>query len=492
MIFSVRARLFSPFRVCAGFICAFILLLLTGCTIRNGGVCTGISEQGAADKTSEQKTEVPQNNPFADFIASMTLEEKICQLFIVGVDGTEARTSAVMYDIPPGGYILFTRNFTGSAEQIIKLTGDVQTFYAELRSNPAESSLPCTYGDCPAAARRIPPFFAIDHEGGEVNRLRGIASPLPSAQSVARFLTPEEAEKLYACAAEQIAALGIHVNFAPLAETLGSHNAEFLGRRSFGSFEQTKTYAAAFIRSFAKNNVFCVVKHFPGNTNDDPHAVQPVLSGSASEIENLYFSPFSSVLTFLRLSCYGEFSGLFPFPTAGVLMSHARVQAFDEKNPACFSPVLIREILQNKLDFDGLIFSDDLYMGALASQDFSPAEAAEKALRAGVHIFMLSRSVYRDFIPALAAKAASDPDLCSLIDNAVTKIVRAKIFMGLIRLKPAVYTEGFPLDSNGRNLESISFEAVPLDNLYNPQKQIQRFNEAKQKGEALYNEYWAK
>lgn len=492
MIFFVRARLFSPFRVCAGFICAFILLLLTGCTIRNGGVCTGISEQGTADKTSEQKTEVPQNNPFADFIASMTLEEKICQLFIVGVDGTEASTSAVMYDIPPGGYILFTRNFTGSAEQIIKLTGDVQTFYAELRSNPAESSFPCTYGDCPAAARRIPPFFAIDHEGGEVNRLRGIASPLPSAQSVARFLTPEEAEKLYAYAAEQIAALGIHVNFAPLAETLGSHNAEFLGRRSFGSFEQTKTYAAAFIRSFTKNNVFCVVKHFPGNTNDDPHTVQPILSGSASEIENLYFSPFASVLSFLRLSCYGQFSGLFPFPTAGVLMSHARVQAFDEKNPACFSPVLIRDILQNKLGFDGLIFSDDLYMGALASSDFSPAEAAEKALRAGVHIFMLSRSVYRDFIPDLAAKAASDPDLSLLIDNAVTKIVRAKIFMGLIQLKPTVYTEGFPLDSNGRSLESISFEAVPLDNLYNPQKQIQRFNEAKQKGEALYNEYWAK
>ena len=131
-------------------------------------------------------------------------------------------------------------------------------------------------------------------------------------------------------------------------------------------------------------------------------------------------------------------------------------------------------------------------MGALASSDFSPAEAAEKALRAGVHIFMLSRSVYRDFIPDLVAKAASDPDLSSLIDNAVTKIVRAKIFMGLIRLKPAVYSEDLPLDSNIRRLESISFEAVPLDNLYNPQKQIQRFNEAKQKGEALYNEYWAK
>lgn len=304
----------------------------------------------------------------------------------------------------------------------------------------------------PAAARRIPPFFAIDHEGGEVNRLRGIASPLPSAQSVARFLTPEEAEKLYTYAAEQIAALGIHVNFAPLAETFGSHNAEFLGRRSFGTAEQVETYASAFVRAFNKGGVFCVLKHFPGNTNDDPHTVQPVLNGSASEIENLYFTPFSSVLTFLRLSCYGQFSGLFPFPTAGVLMSHARVQVFDEKNPACFSPVLIRDILQNKLGFDGLVFSDDLYMGALASQDFSPAEAAEKALRAGVHIFMLSRSVYRDFIPDIAAKAASDPDLSSLIDNAVIKIVRAKIFMGLIRLKPAVYTEDSSLDSNGPGL----------------------------------------
>lgn len=492
MFFFVSARLYSPFRICGVSICAFILCFLTACALRNSGVGTGASAQDGADKTFEQKAEVLRNNPFADFISSMSLEEKICQLFVVGVDGTEAHTSAVMYDIPPGGYILFNRNFTGSAEQIIKLTGDVQTFYADLRSASSEPSLQCTYGDYPAVPRRIPPFFAIDHEGGEVNRLRGIASPLPSAQSVARFLKPEEAEKLYAYAAEQIAALGIHVNFAPLAETSGPHNSEFLGLRSFGSFEQTKTYAAAFIRSFTKKNVFCVVKHFPGNTNDDPHAVQPVLTGSASEIEQLYFAPFASVLSFLPLVCYEQSSGLFPFPSAGVLMSHARVQAFDEKNPACFSPVLIREILQNKLDFNGLIFSDDLYMGALASSEFSPGEAAEKALRAGVHIFMLSCSAYRDFVPGLAAKALSDPDLSILIDEAVAKILRVKLFTGLIKLKAPVRTADSPLDSNGFALEPVSFEPAPLEKLYNAQNQIRLFNDAKQKGEALYYAHWAK
>ncbi|WP_428768599.1 glycoside hydrolase family 3 N-terminal domain-containing protein [Treponema sp. HNW] len=340
--------------------------------------------------------------------------------------------------------------------------------------------LPC----CPL---RIPPFFAIDHEGGEVNRLRGIASPLPSAQSVARFLKPEEAEKLYSYAAEQIAALGIHVNFAPLAETSGPHNSEFVGLRSFGSLEQTETYAAAFMRAFSQSGVFCVLKHFPGNTNDDPHAVLPVLSGSASEIENLYFSPFAFLLSSLSpplfAGTFPVFKSLHNFPPSGVLMSHACVPAFDEKNPACFSPVLIREILQNKLDFSGLIFSDDLYMGALASSEFSPADSAEKALRAGIHIFMLSRSVYRDFIPSLAEKAACNPDLQVLIDSALTKILKAKLLMGLLKLTEhdAADTEFYP-----------TLRPASANELYNPQNQIRRFNDAKQKGEALYYAHWAK
>ncbi|WP_428768600.1 hypothetical protein V1L52_08060 [Treponema sp. HNW] len=139
---SFFARISVLFFVCTAF--GIFIPCLTGCS---------------REKKNSVRLEKRDCDPVADFIASMTLEEKICQLFIVSVDGTEAASSAIVYDIPPGGYILFNRNFTGSAEQIIKLTGDVQTFYADLRSAAGEPSLYCSYGGCHVAPSVFRPFL---------------------------------------------------------------------------------------------------------------------------------------------------------------------------------------------------------------------------------------------------------------------------------------------------------------------------------------------
>ena len=213
---------------------------------------------------------------------------------------------------------------------------------------------------------------------------------------VARFLGPEKAEELYLYAAYQLAALGIHVNFAPIAETAGGHNADFLGRRSFGSAEQVKTYASAFVRAFNKGGIFCVLKHFPGNSNEDPHRTLPVLEGSEADIRELYVSPFAFLISLLAETRDFEITAADPFPFAGVLMSHAVVPAFDAENPACFSRAAVTGLLKDELHFDGLIFSDDLYM--LDGKLFSVADCVIKALRSGVHMCMLSRPSYKDIV----------------------------------------------------------------------------------------------
>ena len=227
---------FLPPRILLIFCCGLFLLPICSCSARANSDTL---------KAERDKIEAA----FDRLIGSLSLEEKLCQLFIVSVDGTVSSASAISYDIPPGGYILFARNFTGKPEQIIALTDSTRNFYAAQRTQK-RTEKSAGKGEC------LPPFFAIDHEGGEVNRLRGIASPLPSAEAVARLLGPEKAEELYLYAAYQLAALGIHVNFAPVAETAGEHNAAFLGRRSFGSAEQVEVYASAFVRAFNKGGIF--------------------------------------------------------------------------------------------------------------------------------------------------------------------------------------------------------------------------------------------
>ena len=401
---------------------------------------------------------------FDRVIGSLSREEKLCQLFIVSVDGTLSSASAVSYDIPPGGYILFTRNFTGKPEQIIALTDSTQSFYASKRAEKSEC---------------LPPFFAIDHEGGEVNRLRDIASPLPSAQSVARFLSPEKAEELYLYAAYQLAALGIQVNFAPVAETAGGHNTNFLGRRSFGSAEQVETYASAFVRAFNKGGIFCVLKHFPGNSNEDPHRTLPVLEGSEADIRELYVSPFIALTASLAEARNLKDAAVDPFPFAGVLMSHAVVPAFDAENPACFSHAAVTGLLKNELHFDGLIFSDDLYM--LDGENFSLSDCVIKALRSGVHMCMLSRPVYKDIVSELAEKIGNDSELQKITDEALRRILKAKLRMGLLKLEV--------IDDGAYTLLPAQVEE---DASLRLQNSLEKFRDAKQKGDALYYEDWSK
>ena len=156
----------------------------------------------------------------------------------------------------------------------------------------------------------------------------------------------------------------------------------------------------------------------------------------------------------------------FAFPRAGVLMSHTVVPAFDTENPSCLSYKTVSGILQNELHFGGLVLSDDLYMGALDKAGFSPVAASQAALRAGVHLLMLSRPVYWTFIPKLAACMEDDFAFAETVERALKTVLKAKLCMGLMEL--AVSGDG-----------TAQLISAPLEKLYNPQKQLERFLDAK-------------
>lgn len=340
-----------------------------------------------------------------DFVSSLSLDERAAQLFMVNLAGDET-FSAVEKFFPgaeekpliPGGYIFFSYNIARSPEKTIAFTDSIRAFCEK--------------------AGAVQPFLAVDQEGGDVQRLKGVAAPLPSCAQVARSFSVEEAYRLYSAQARQMRALGFTMNLAPVAEEVSEGNSRFLGDRSFGGADKAVAYGAAAVNAFQNNGVAAALKHFPGNANVDPHE-------GLSEIS--FADPLSlgrALLPFKRLSALGS---------EAVVMSHARSREVGDGVPACLSEKWIEGILRGELEFRGLVMSDDIFMPALADGGLSPDEAAVRAIAAGVDVVMISEKRFLAPLEAVAKKARADKEFARKVDEAAARVVSFKTKHGLLR-----------------------------------------------------------
>ena len=239
---------------------------------------------------------------------------------------------------------------------------------------------------------------------------------LPSNEQVALDYDVEGTYKLYSEQAAGMKELGFDMNLAPVVEVCTQDNAEFLDGRSFGDVETVIRYGTACINGYENNGIATVLKHFPGNTNTDPHTGLPEITLSKEDL-------FSSIEPFK------EFVKLNP---AAILMSHARTTAVDSGVPACLSKVWVTDILRNEFGYKGLIFSDDIFMGALADNGYPPEVAAVRAVEAGVDCIMTSEKRFGRAASVLYKKAKNDSDFEKKIDAAVLRIIKYKLEAGLI------------------------------------------------------------
>ncbi len=348
---------------------------------------------------------------FENYLKEMPLEEKICQLFIENLEGdTVFRPVEKLKDISgnaelsedsyiiPGGYLFFSFNIGKTPEQIMGFTDSIREY--------------CL------ANGKTPPFLAVDQEGGYVNRLKKINGPLPSAERVAQTIDTEAAGRLYGLQALQMKLLGFNMNLAPVVEVCTDSNRDFLAERSFGNTEQVTGYGSAAIRAFEDNRVGTVLKHFPGNTNTDPHTGLPEIKLEEKEL-------------FESLEPFKELIKLSP---SGILMSHARTKAVDGQVPSCLSQVWVTEILRNKYGYNGIIFSDDIFMGALASNGYAPEKAVVMAVNAGIDCIMISEKRILKPARILYKKAVDNPEFKEKIEQAVKRIQTYKLKAGLLLL----------------------------------------------------------
>ena len=372
-----------------------------------------------------------KNQAVEDFIGALPLEEKIAQLFVVNLVGCDTFTP-VEKNIA-GGFLYFGYNI---AQTPFAMTQFNQSIIDYCKQN-----------------NKIPPFLTVDQEGGFVNRLRSLSGPLPSAQRITQKLDLSKASELYSLQAKQMRALGFTMNLAPVAEVCTANNEVFLNERSFGSLEEVKEYGAACLQAYEENGIGTVLKHFPGNTNTDPHTGLPQINWTDEELK-IQMDAFRTLVS--------------KNPSA-VLMSHARVKGYDEKNPACLSEYWVSDVLRKDLGFKGIIFSDDIFMGALADNGYPPELAVVKAIEAGIDCIMISEKRIESSVEVLSKKAKADAAFAKQIDSALRRIIDYKIKCGFLTVQ---------LGKDGKYKVEINY----------PEFSAQGFEELREKNINLYTE----
>ncbi len=254
----------------------------------------------------------------------------------------------------PSGAVLFKRNIEGR-EQLKALVSSARA---------------CAMEECGR-----PLLFAIDQEGGSVQRLASHFSSLPSARSLAEKGRESVAEWAAICARD-LKEIGVEINFAPVMDIVDDPENHFMTSRSFGSTpEKVSELATVFIETLQAKGISATAKHFPGlgRARLDPHHFAPVIEGDREEDFRRDLVPFSAAVK-AGVNC--------------MMTSHAVYPSVDPGLPATFSNEICGLLLRQRMGFSGVLFADDLDMAAIC-ENFSPADSARLGLACSIDFFLL-------------------------------------------------------------------------------------------------------
>jgi beta-N-acetylhexosaminidase len=332
---------------------------------------------------------------------ALSIEKKIGQLFFIGISGTEFNASIeqLLEDVAPGGICLFARNIR-SGEQTRKLLDDLR------------EKLP------------LAPLFSVDQEGGLVDRLRRIITPMPSAASMQ---APEDAERLAKITSEVLLMLGFNMNFAPVIdvtdEVRGS-SANGLYSRAFGKSKETAfELADAYLAALQNGGCLGCVKHFPGlgASRTDSHEDLPIVNLTREELFAIDLFPYQKLFESQQVQA--------------VMVAHASYPLFDLQEPdvngkllpSSLSFNIINNLLRREMGFQGLVISDDLEMGAIL-KNYAIGDACKMAINSGVDMLSICadpdaiRKGFRAILEAVKTGEINE----SRIDESLERISQIK------------------------------------------------------------------
>lgn len=226
--------------------------------------------------------------------------------------------------------------------------------------------------------QRPPLLVSVDQEYGFVRRISDLVQ-MPAAMTFGAADQPELTKAAWSVVGQELAAIGINVDNAPVADVIGPAGNLVIGSRAYGSHVSVVApQVEAVVSGLNSAGVAATLKHFPGhgNTTVDSHTDLPVLTQSRAELEEIDLAPFRAGIA------------------AGaqlVMVGHLDVKSIDPGVPATFSRKVLVDLLRGELGFTGVVISDALNMGAVTQA--SAAEQAVQAILAGNDMLLMPPSV---------------------------------------------------------------------------------------------------
>lgn len=391
-----------------------VFVLAAGCAARPAqptDTPAAETTPAAAPSPTPTPEPTPTPDPIAEAVAAMSTEQKVSQLLVAGIEGTQLGQDAVqaVQDYQVGGVILFGRNVE-SAWQLAELTNGLKDLNGDY----------------------TPLFLCVDQEGGRVDRMPPEVERTPSAWSVGQTLDTEGVGAAYgALLAEECAAFGFNMDFAPSLDIWSNPDNTVIGDRAFGNdWEWTAFFGMSAVESMEEQGgVIPVVKHFPGHgdTSVDSHVALPVVDKSLEELWQSELVPFNMVLN--QEDYFGAQAG----PSApAVMVAHILLSQVDPDYPASLSHRVVTGLLREEMGFDGVVCTDDLTMGAV-SNTYGMGEAAVLAVEAGCDLLLVCHgadnlTAARDALLEAADSGRLSPER---LDESVKRILSLKGEYGL-------------------------------------------------------------
>jgi beta-N-acetylhexosaminidase len=303
----------------------------------------------------------------------MRTRDDLGQLFMVGIPSPtiSPETRSQLMNLRPSGVILFRRNYA-TPEQ---LTALCQELYALTPGQPL--------------------LIALDHEGGRVHRLAPPFTHFPAAAVVGQTGRVELAEQVGRAMGAELSSIGIDIDFAPVFDTLTNPANTVIGDRAFAADPQTVgRFGCAQARGLRAGGVIPCGKHFPGHgaTHVDSHDDLPRDERTLDELQQIDLAPF-------RMAIAEEIEM--------IMTAHILYPKLDPDAPASRSRRIIDGLLRQQLNYQGVVATDDLEMGAIV-RHVAVEQVAVQALHAGVDLLLICHTL--DL--ALTAREACWQALC--------------------------------------------------------------------------------
>ncbi len=268
----------------------------------------------------------------------------------------------------------------------------------------------------------LPLLVATDQEGGLVRHIKDNTVVTPGNFAVGATNMAHEAYLTGYYINKELADIGITMNFSPTVDVLVEKNSIIIGSRAFSSdHETTALLGTAYMSGSLDAGVIPTAKHFPGhgNTSVDSHGALPIIQDDYATLWKRDFYPYRMMIP----------SGL-----PAILIGHLNFPNITQNDiPSSLSSFFIKDVLRQELNFDGLVITDDLYMGAIYTHarknDWSTGTLVLEAIRVGNDMILLSRtpSLRGEIMRTLMDAYAEDPTMRERFREAAHRVIKTKL-----------------------------------------------------------------